>query len=236
LFFNLPNSGGSGRANTVTNCAAQIPNSINCTTVSLQIQGPEINNQTANCPTSSSNTALPITLVDFSAKWNEDKSVDLNWLTASEINNDYFTIERSKDGYFWETVEKIPGAGNSTAPIFYRYVDMEPLNEQVAYYRLRQTDFNGQFDFFDIAALHRSQLDSKSIFIYPNPIEGIMTIEGETETLADPGLYSIDGKAIMNSSMIPTPTNNSVTLDLSSILPGTYFIKTMEGIYRFRKV
>ncbi len=90
---------------------------------------------------------LPITLEAFTAK-RDGRNAELKWVTTSEINNSYFTIERSPDGKTFEEVEKIPGAGNSTIRLDYSWVDENAgLNE--CYYRLTQTDYDGKFETFN---------------------------------------------------------------------------------------
>ncbi|MEM9833394.1 MAG: T9SS type A sorting domain-containing protein [Bacteroidota bacterium] len=98
-------------------------------------------------------STLPVTLTYFRGA-PEGKQVKLSWETAEEINNDYFTIERSSDGTRFEKVITIKGLGNSHQPQSYSYLDPYPL-EGVAYYRLRQTDFDGKFEVFNAIAVSR---------------------------------------------------------------------------------
>jgi hypothetical protein len=97
------------------------------------------------------NNPLPIELLNFSAK-SIDNAVQLTWATAAEINNDFFTIERSSDGNNWEIISYVYGAGNSNYVIDYEYTDEMPL-EGISYYRLKQTDFDGQFEYFTSVAV-----------------------------------------------------------------------------------
>jgi hypothetical protein len=91
---------------------------------------------------------LPITLLSFTGEKDGD-GVRLDWTTASERDNDYFTILRSKDGWNFEEVTRVPGAGNSTSPIPYWTRDAKPY-DGLNYYRLRQTDIDGtQVDHVD---------------------------------------------------------------------------------------
>ena len=85
---------------------------------------------------------LPITLLSFSAKYN-GKEVILDWVTATEINNQFFTVERSIDGMNFEKLFTMPGAGNSNQTLYYSGSDAEPL-AGVSYYRLRETDIDGK--------------------------------------------------------------------------------------------
>lgn len=137
------------------------------------------------------NNPLPIELVSFSAIENNDV-VDLFWETASEIDNDYFTVERSNDGINYEAIEKIIGAGNSAQNIEYSTVDEKPLNG-VSYYRLKQKDFNGDFTYSDIEVVNFSKADE--IVIYPNPVQDVLTIEGLAfdDVIS---VYGVEGKLI----------------------------------------
>ena len=88
----------------------------------------------------SSLTPLPIELVRFAAECHGDV-ISLNWTTASETNNDFFTIEKSEDGLEWAKIGTVPGSGNSVQAIEYSFADDDPTT--LAYYRLVQTDYNG---------------------------------------------------------------------------------------------
>jgi hypothetical protein len=91
------------------------------------------------------NVALPVNLLYFNAEPVNNK-VELKWATASEKNNDFFTIERSTDGYAFEEIIRMPGSGNSSVAITYSSNDKNPVNG-VSYYRLKQTDYNGDYTY-----------------------------------------------------------------------------------------
>ncbi len=91
-------------------------------------------------------SALPIELVSFTGDWN-GQTVQLDWSVASQLNNDYYTIDKSIDGYHWEELAVLPGAGNSNQLMNYRTYDERPLVGH-NYYRLTQTDYDGQFESF----------------------------------------------------------------------------------------
>jgi hypothetical protein len=88
---------------------------------------------------------LPIELLSFTAKY-QDGIVLLNWATGSEINNDYFTLERSRDALNAEIIGFVDGAGNSSRTLHYQFVDRDPL-PGISYYRLKQTDYDGSFEY-----------------------------------------------------------------------------------------
>ena len=125
---------------------------------SLQTQYPAIYDILQN-----GNGTLPISLTYFKATVS-DTQVKVAWETSTEINNDFFTIERSGDGKTFESISTIKGAGNSQQNKKYFYNDPYPLNG-VSYYRLTQTDFDGKFERFKVVAV-----SYQAIAIDPNPV------------------------------------------------------------------
>jgi len=113
-------------------------------------------------------TPLPIELGTFTAQLVESDAVKLNWNTFSERNNDFFTLEKSKDGYAFEFVAEINGAGNSSVERTYSFVDKNPY-EGVSYYRLRQTDFNGSVTESSFTEVVLEKSDRLKVEVYPNP-------------------------------------------------------------------
>jgi len=106
-------------------------------------------------------TSLPIELISFTGEAKNGFN-QLNWITASELNNDFFTVEKSLNILDFEEVGKISGAGNSNTTLSYSMIDNHPTN--TTYYRLKQTDFNGDFKYSDIIVVNRNNAD-KSVKI-----------------------------------------------------------------------
>lgn len=119
----------------------------------------------------SGGNVLPIELISFNADLNHENNVDLTWATATETNNDYFTIEKTKDGISFETVAVVDGAGNSTQTLHYADIDNNPY-QGVSYYRLKQTDFNGMYSYSNIVAVTVENVPAVSFNVYPNPGNG----------------------------------------------------------------
>ncbi|MDW3195425.1 MAG: T9SS type A sorting domain-containing protein [Cytophagales bacterium] len=116
----------------------------------------------SNCST------LPIVLAEFNVKI-ENNQVIINWVTAQEISNDYFTITRSMDGIMFDEIARISGAGTTGTPQQYSYVDPFPLNQK-AFYQLTQTDYDGTSESFEIVLIEStSTFESPKVF--PNPIQ-----------------------------------------------------------------
>jgi len=138
---------------------------------------------------------LPITLVSFKATYQPAESrVKLEWLTSQEINNDYFAIERSRDARNFSEIARIPGAGNSSERMAYEYYDSQPL-AGIAYYRLRQTDYDGQNTLSKIVSVTTD--GAFSWRVSPNPSNGNINLvtNGEAENL-DVRVFSSIGKLL----------------------------------------
>lgn len=159
---------------------------------------------------------LPVELVSFSADM-IDQLVQLNWTTASELNNDYFFIQRSANGTEFENIGKVQGAGTKSSTTHYQFVDENPLPD-VAYYRLRQTDFDGKTSFSSVVSVDRS--DISGFGIYPNPVS-----YGTDVKLSRKGNYVV----INNLGVIVMKLTNSNSLEISSLAPGVYSIRNASG-------
>lgn len=112
---------------------------------------------------------LPITLINF-AGTQSGNAVVLNWTTATEKNNDHFTIERTADGANYEAIATVQGAGNSTIELNYSTTDNNPL-PGTAYYRLRQTDYDGNTKTYGPTAVNYTPQTGSSFEVqnlYPN--------------------------------------------------------------------
>lgn len=160
---------------------------------------------------------LPVELVSFNAACNNNE-VDLTWNTASETNNDYFTIERTTDGINYEVVGVVDGAGNSDVTRSYSYVDHQPVKGTV-YYRLRQTDFNGQVERFNPVAVNC--INIPALAVYPNPGDGTFMLEGvQPDSVII--VTNIFGEVVYRT----TAGNGKTQIDLSGLPDGIYFVHT----------
>ena len=159
---------------------------------------------------------LPIKLLSFTAK-NKDKNIELNWKTATETNNDYFVIERSKDAKTFTPISSIDGAGNSNILIKYSTLDQNPL-QGTAYYRLKQTDFDGTFSYSNIVAVSTSSTNDNSNIIFSNNILKTSNLNNETYSL---NIYDVNGRIVYQKGNI---TGNQ-EIDLSFIDKGIYLVK-----------
>lgn len=169
---------------------------------------------------------LPVELLFFNAEMNNRK-VDLSWQTASEHNNDYFTIERSADGYNFETLTIVDGAGNNNGLLSYSTKDQNPF-EGVSYYRLKQTDFDGAFEYSDIRIVNMD--GSSNVTMYPNPTSTNVMYISSNAVISNLSVFTSDGKLVFEQ----TELGNSFALNL---VPGVYFATySVEGKQQTKKI
>ena len=180
-----------------------------------------------------STVPLPIELVSFKATYQDNQqAVLLEWETLSEVDNDFFSIERSHDGNAWNEVKQVDGAGDSNAKQRYSAIDASPFKGD-SYYRLKQTDFDGKASFSDV--LNVSIQDSKNnlVVIYPNPTRGNVTLTESTIEVENVEVYTSTGQLLLLP--VNYRTDGSIQLDLSSFASGMYFIKSGNEMSRVIK-
>ncbi len=164
--------------------------------------------------------ALPVKLLLFTAKSGYSQ-VTLQWATASEFNNHYFEIQRSTDSKEWTTVGKVTGNGTSALRHDYIFEDRNALNS-ITYYRLKQVDFDGQFEFSPIRKIeYKAVPEPAKVIWYPNPGNGTITVQS-TEGIREVILTDISGRQIVSVSL---NSENTRQISFGSIAKGTYLIR-----------
>ncbi len=173
--------------------------------------------------------ALPIKLVEFKASPKKDR-VLLNWTTATETNNDYFTVERSGDGINFKTLFTKRGAGTTTTTRFYEMADENPLEGQ-SYYRLKQTDYDGKFTYSKMQAVKIGKNPSESDLVInsvsPNPFQSDLQISYSIKSngIVQIDLMNTEGKVIESKKLNVEEGSGSYNFEKTEFLkPGTYFI------------
>ncbi|HET6245880.1 MAG: T9SS type A sorting domain-containing protein [Bacteroidetes bacterium] len=181
---------------------------------------------------------LPIELISFDANALENEIV-LEWVTATEVNNDYFTIERSSNGVDFIEIDKVAGAGNSSVIKSYKYID-RPNSKGIFYYRLTQTDYDNTSIMTDIVAV-----EAKKVFgnnkIYPNPASGSINFIVESmmdDPIGEVVVLDISGKVMISEKIIIKKGVNATSLNVTSLPPGIYFtsVKHNEEVIKGRFV
>ncbi|OFY55497.1 MAG: hypothetical protein A2W93_05635 [Bacteroidetes bacterium GWF2_43_63] len=172
---------------------------------------------------------LPVSLLGFSAKC-ANEGVNLEWSTATEIDNNYFTLERSADLYEWSLVGKVQGAGNSNTMLNYSYLDPYSYSG-ITYYRLKQTDFNGTSETFEPVAVRCNEINS-DISCYPNPFTDQLVISLQHVEGAEGEIRLIDvtGRIVMHQGLISSELmQNTIELTIPDIAEGVYSLEFRSG-------
>ncbi len=171
---------------------------------------------------------LPIEFISFKGKHKEEGNL-LEWSTASEINNDYFTIERSIDENNYSEVGFVKGAGNSTIENNYSFTDKNPYNG-INYYRLKQTNYNGNFTYSNTVPVKMITLNNEVINIYPNPNSGEISVSG-LQLEAEIKIYNTLGQEVYNCK----PKTENTKINLFDLPKGMYFLKAGNMQVKFIK-
>ena len=179
------------------------------------------------------NTNLPIELISFNVKNNFNRVV-VEWSTATEINNNFFTIERSLDGVNAEVIGIVKGAGNSNSVIDYKFEDNQP-SSGVVYYRIKQTDFDGTSETFDWKAVNMVKQVDATYSIYPNPTQGKVNVKvSSLETVSTIiNVLDISGRVVYSQN-IESDSSLMTSFDMpSDINAGIYFVEVINGSKRY---
>ncbi len=168
--------------------------------------------------------ALPVELYYFQARRSEEDKVNLSWGTLSETNNDFFAIERSNDGVNFRTIGKVEGAGEASITQSYKYEDSALVNGTY-YYRLRQVDYDGTFEYSNIEIV---EIDRKSPYeVFPTLFThevNILTSSKAISTTFD--IVDVFGRLVKQGEIVNNEVNSLAVNDLSA---GSYFIRLSDG-------
>jgi len=165
------------------------------------------------------NCLLPIEYLSFTAT-RKDDDVQIDWSTASETNNDYFNIERSKDGLSFENIGKVAGAGNSNFNIYYVFTDKNP-HQGISYYRIKQVDYDGQTSYSEIRAVNLN--NQNEIILYPNPASDYLNICNVSDVEKDfiLSIKNFQGEEVVCKAI---HFSSSYKLDVSKLSKGIYVL------------
>ncbi len=161
---------------------------------------------------------LPVELAYFNAYLKEDNQVLLDWMTATEENNEGFEIQHSTDGENWVALDFVRGEGTSTVTNTYNFVDENPV-DGVNYYRLKQVDFDGQFDYSSIRVIEVKVENTTKV--YPNPVQDILNVELSSTEDALISIFNLNGQLLREMT-----TNEPITkVNFSELEAGIYIVR-----------
>lgn len=165
--------------------------------------------------------SLPVELTGFSGTARQE-GILLEWETATEWNNDYFTVEHSNDRFQFTPLTKVPGAAVSSQPRRYAYLHATP-EPGINYYRLWQTDLDGSREALSLIAVSFGS-DPSDTQVFPNPAPGgtvfIQTSQADAGAVLELTLTDLSGRLIRRT--LQEWTGNSLPFDLGGVSPGTY--------------
>ncbi|MEZ4774877.1 MAG: T9SS type A sorting domain-containing protein [Bacteroidia bacterium] len=185
----------------------------------------------SNWNTSSNNIAISTTAFTnisfggFPVEWLDFKavagtaSVTVSWITARELNNDYFVVENSLDGVEFSELGQVEGAGTTDTPTSYEFIDHSPRADRL-YYRVRQVDFDGAFSFTSVMMVNIGEVSGKAK-MYPNPVVSDLTVD---QFQGEMTIFNVAGQQL-SSTLI----NGSKTIDLSNLEKGMYLVRLVSN-------
>lgn len=198
---------------------------IACAATSADWISTEYNNQLspttfATITDSSGCGAVPVTWLDFTAKKVSANDVELNWSTASEINNSHFEVERSFDGNSFSMIgSPVQGAGNSAQIERYDAMDYD-LPEGVVYYRVKQIDFDGQFDYTPVRVVE--VLSRHAMVVYPIPAKNEVHISFKGAKGQEVVITNLTGQVL---DRVILSSEGSATVNTTDYPQGMYFVE-----------
>ncbi|MVN77204.1 T9SS type A sorting domain-containing protein [Hymenobacter sp. HMF4947] len=166
---------------------------------------------------------LPVTLASFGAA-RQATGVEVNWATASELNNAGFEVQRSAYGAAFTTLAKVAGAGTSQVSHRYIYFDAAPLRT-TSYYRLRQLDTDGTATYGPVVAVQALAAGSATLHVYPNPAIDHATLEWEASARPTSWYLTNSTGQVVHSELLSLQSDlTSLPLDLQAYPAGSYVL------------
>jgi len=172
---------------------------------------------------------LPVELLSLDAKW-KNQTVEVNWTTASEINSDYFLIQRSASGQLFENIGSVQAAGNTTSLKDYSFFDYQPL-KGTSYYRLQQFDFDGSNETSQMVAVktRESAPASEILNLYTDPFHlnihlVIQSTQSENVKLS---IVDVTGRIVLSEQHSLQSGRNALTLPAENLARGVYTVRIL---------
>lgn len=183
-----------------------------------------------------SNTLLPVTYLNFTARGINNQYIQVSWATATEINNSGFFLQRSVDGINFESITWVDGNGNSTVVNQYGYQDFGVEKNIVYYYRLVQIDFDATENLSPIVNARLNGATGQQMYfgLYPNPTNDEFNVDlvffSESEKLYTVYVYDMQGKLVFVRNIEAEKGANKHKLESGLLADGTYFVKLLADV------
>jgi hypothetical protein len=170
-----------------------------------------------------SGEVLPLDLLSFNGT-NKGEYNQLNWITDNEVNFSHFELEKSREGYNYETLTNIPSNGLSNVRNNYSFNDNNP--SQINYYRLKSIDLDGSYSYSNVIVIE-TKLETNTGTLYPNPTSDIIkySFNSETNEKLEIKVLDVVGKVVLRVETELEVGNNTIPVSLSELPSGTYTIQ-----------
>ncbi len=171
-------------------------------------------------------STLPIVIIDFTGRENAGKNI-LNWNTASEVNSDYFSIERSNDGRTYFETGRVNASGFSSTEVKYNFTDATPLDGN-NYYRLKMVDRDGSLEYSKVVVIANTKSNMLRInyaAISGNAGTASVIINSTTAQPAKLSIIDISGRLVLNSTIQLQKGNTTINKNIPAVASGIYFIR-----------
>lgn len=170
---------------------------------------------------------LPVELTELYSKVVKNHIL-IGWTTASELNNSHFEVERSENSKLWKTIGKVEGYGTTLETQTYQFTDEQPLTG-TNYYRLKQVDLDGSFEYSDIVVVERSEQSSDDVLVSPNPTSDWISYQvPNDQTVKNVQIFDAFGK------LVKTDSELNGTLNLNDLPRGLYILVLKSNDLRYR--
>ncbi len=175
----------------------------------------------------SSNSPLPVSIVEFDGYANQDNTNSLFWEVAKEENIEYYEVERSVNLDTYKPLGQVNALAEQGGQYNYDFTDYNP--EKDNYYRLKVVDVNGSFTYHNkIIRVKQKQLEVKTVNLYPNPAVNNLKLElpslSEGEKV-DLYVFDMRGRVVLSKAFIAAYNNQVVNIDIERLVPGQYVMK-----------
>lgn len=227
------NGAGGGQSSTVNDDFIATAATINPTSTASGSQNRFVMAMVRIIPAGATcSFALPIELLNFNVSYQQGDLV-AEWETASEKNNAYFMVEQSRDGELWTEVALAKSAGDSRDKQLYQVHLAKPF-EDLLYFRLKQVDTDGTYSYSGIKTLKLNSPVSDEITLYPNPAQNLVYITGKGLENCNLKIIDLLGRDMSSETKIQR-SDTKITIDISSLKLGAYFICAKQQFLKFIK-
>ncbi|MFK7809280.1 MAG: T9SS type A sorting domain-containing protein [Saprospiraceae bacterium] len=237
------NGNGNGNGNATFSLGQQCATlslTLDCnisTEFSATITGLESNGNGNECssftgdviPTGGS-SPLPVELISFRAELQNNDQVMIEWSTASEENNDYFELQHSTNGRDFEAIAKINGNGTTDDKQYYVHFDESP-ERGYNYYRIKQVDYDGKFEIFDMAVV---KVDATEIFkVFPARTNDQIIFESPIFADKDQNIELFNSSGVLMTSKMLNAGSYKLNFDVQTFPAGIYFLRFINEYHEY---